>query len=72
MAGKLNAEIGKKNLIKTAKEKAEATKEKVYSAIEELKKRNEKVTILKVAELAKVSKNSASKYIKQAKEEGII
>jgi len=72
MAGKLNAEIGKRNLIKTAKEKAEATKEKVYEAIKELKKRNEKVTILKVVKLAKVSKNSASKYIKQAKEEGII
>ena len=72
MAGKKNAEIGKNNLIKTAKEKAEATKAKVYKAIKKLKEKGEKVTIMKVVELAKVSKNSASKYIKQAKEEKII
>ncbi len=72
MAGKKNAEIGKNNLIKTAKEKAEATKAKVYKAIKELKEKGEKVTIMKIVELAKVSKNSASKYIKQAREEGLI
>jgi len=58
--------------LKNAKTLAQNTKQKVYKAIEELKEKGEKVTILKVVELAKVSKNSASKYIKQAKEEGII
>ena len=69
MAGK---EIGKKNLMKTLKEKAEATKQKVYKAIEELKEKGEKVTILKVVEVAGVGKNSASKYIKLAREEGLL
>ncbi len=65
-------EIGSKNLKKYNEQKMNETKEKVYKAIEELKAKNEKVTIMKVKELAKVSKTSASKYIKQAKEEGII
>ena len=36
------------------------------------KEKGEKVTILKIVEIAKVSKNSASKYLKKAREEGII
>jgi len=48
------------------------TKNKVYKAIEELKRRGEKVTILKIAEIAKVNKNTANKYLKQAREEGIV
>jgi len=64
--------IGVNNLKKANEKKANEAKEKVYKAIKELQAKGEKVTILKVVELAKVSKNSASKYIKQAKEEGII
>ena len=62
----------KERAIKNSKKIAEATKEKVYKAIQKLKEKGEKVTILKIVELAKVSKNSASKYIKQAREEGLI
>jgi len=69
MAGK---KIGKHNIENYVKQKAEVTKEKVYKAIEELKEQGEKATILKIVEVAKVSKNSASKYLKQAKDEGII
>jgi hypothetical protein len=69
MAGK---ERGKHNIINYVKPKAEATKEKVYKAIKKLKEQGEKVTILKVKELAKVSYASAQKYLKQAREEGII
>jgi DNA-binding transcriptional regulator LsrR (DeoR family) len=32
----------------------------------------EKVTILKIAKIANVNKNSANKYLKQAREEGIV
>ncbi len=69
MAGK---KIGIKNLIERNKKKANETKNKVYQAITKLKEKGEKATILKIVEIAKVSKNSASKYLKQAKEEGII
>ncbi len=58
--------------IKNSQKIAQHTKEKVYKAIQKLKEKGEKVTILKVVEIAKVSKNSASKYLKQAKEEGIV
>ena len=58
--------------LKNAKKRAEKTKAKVYKAIEKLKKENEKVTILKIVEIAGVNKNSASKYLKQARQEGII
>ena len=69
MAGK---ERGRHNIINYVKPKAEATKEKVYKAIQKLKEKNEKVTVRKVKELAKVSMASAQKYVKQAREEGII
>jgi len=69
MAGK---EKGKNNIINYVKPKAEATKQKVYEAIEQLKNQGEKVTILKVKELAKVSYASAQKYVKQARNEGLI
>ena len=73
MAGKRTGNtIGKEVLIKANKQKAEATKEKVYKAIQELKEKSEKVTVRKVKELAKISMASAQKYVKQAKEEGII
>jgi len=58
--------------LRNARIRAEQTKNKVYKAIEELKKRGEKVTILKIAEIAKVNKNTANKYLKQAREEGIV
>ena len=69
MAGK---ERGKGNIEKYVRQKAESTKEKVYKAIKELKKQNEKVTVRKVKELAGVSIASSQKYVKQAREEGLI
>jgi response regulator of citrate/malate metabolism len=69
MAGK---EIGKTNLLKRNKELANKTKEKVYTAIRALKNLKQKVTIMRVVEIAEVSKTTAQKYIKQAKEEGLI
>ena len=69
MAGK---EIGKSNIEKYVREKAEITKEKVYKAIKKLKQKEEKITIRKVKELAEVSIASAQKYVKQAREEGMI
>ena len=65
-------EIGSKNIKKYNEQKMNETKEKVYKAIKELKEKGEKVTIMKVKELAQVSKTSAQKYLKLAKEEGII
>jgi len=66
-------EMQKKELaLKNAKIRAEKTKKKVYEAIEKLKEQEEKITSVKIMEIAKVSKNSALKYLKQAKEEGII
>jgi len=58
--------------LKNSKMRAEQTKEKVYKAIQELKEKGEKATVRKVKELANVSMNSATKYLKQAREEGII
>ncbi|MEO1923353.1 MAG: hypothetical protein ABGX25_02395 [Nautiliaceae bacterium] len=58
--------------LKNSQKIAEETKKKVYDAINKLKEKEEKITVRKVKELAKVSINSASKYIKQAREEGII
>jgi predicted transcriptional regulator len=36
------------------------------------KKSKQKVTIMRIMEVAEVSKTTASKYIKQAKEEGLL
>jgi hypothetical protein len=66
-------EMQKKEIaLKNSQKIAQQTKEKVYKAIQELNKKEEKITVRKVKELANVSINSASKYIKQAREEGII
>jgi hypothetical protein len=66
-------EMEKKEIaLKNARMRAEQTKSKVYEAIEKLKKQGEKVTVRKIKELAKVSMNSATKYLRQAREEGII
>ena len=72
MAGKRNSEVGKKNLLKRNETLAKEAKEKVYIAIRTLKKLKQKVTIMKVVEIAEVSINTSRKYINQAKEEGII
>jgi hypothetical protein len=69
MAGK---KIGKNNIIAYVKPKAEQTRNRVYEAIKELKNKKEKITVRKVKELAGVSLGSAQKYVKQAREEGII
>ena len=66
-------EMQKKEIaLKNSQMRAQKTKEKVYKAIQELKEKGEKATVRKIKELAKVSMNSATKYLKQAKEEGII
>jgi response regulator of citrate/malate metabolism len=62
----------REHIIKVNKQKAKKTKEKVYKAIKLLKEKNEKISVRKVMKEAKVSKSSAEKYLKQAREEGII
>ena len=69
---KAGREIGAKNLEEARKKRQEEAKEKVYKAIEELKSKKEKITVRKVKELAGVSLGSAQKYLKQAREEGIV
>ena len=59
-------------LLKINEEKAKKTKEKVYKAIKKLNEENERVSVRKVMEKAKVSINTARKYLKQAKEEGLV
>jgi len=62
----------REHIIKVNKQKAQKTKEKVYKAIQELKKKKETISIRKVMKEAQVSKSSVEKYLKQAREEGII
>ncbi|WP_456488871.1 hypothetical protein [Caminibacter pacificus] len=62
----------REHIIKVNKQKAKKTKEKVYKAIQELKEKNEKISVRKVMKEAQVSKSSVEKYLKQAREEGII
>jgi len=62
----------REHIIKINKQKAQKTKEKVYQAIEKLKAKGEKISIRKIMKEAQVSKSSVEKYLKQAKEEGII
>jgi len=69
---KAGKEIGVNNLRKANAKKANEAQEKVYKAIKQLKERGEKITIAKVKELANISYVTAQKYIKQAREEGII
>ena len=69
---KAGKEIGSKNLKKYNEQKMNETKEKVYNAIKLLQNKGEKISVRKIMQEAKVSKNSASKYIKQARENGII
>jgi len=59
-------------LIQSNCKRQQEAKEKVLKVIEKLKEDNEKITIRKVAEFANVNKNTANKYIKQAREKGII
>ena len=58
--------------LKNTKMRAKQTKEKVYQAIKKLKNENEKVTIKNIIIVANVGYTSAQKYLKQAKEEGLI
>jgi len=62
----------KENILEINKKRAEKTKRKVYEAIEKLKEQKENIGIKKVAKVANVSVNTARKYLRQAKEEGII
>ena len=51
-------------LIQANKKRQEEAKEKVLKAIQELKENGETITIRKVARTAKVSINTARKYLK--------
>ena len=62
----------KENILEINKKRAEKTKIKVYKAIKKLKDQKENIGIKKVAKVANVSVNTARKYLKQAKEEGIV
>jgi hypothetical protein len=62
----------RENILKINKERAKKTKEKIYKVIKQLQEKNENIGIKKVAKIAKVSVNTARKYLKQAREEGII
>ena len=62
----------KENILRINKERAQKTKEKIYKVIKQLQDKNENVGIKKVAKIAQVSVNTARKYLRQAKEEGII
>jgi len=57
----------------TAKQEAPGFSRGVaHETINQLKNTNEKITVKNIADLAGVCKNSASKYLKQAREEGIL
>jgi len=58
--------------LKNSKKRAEKTKKKVYEAIEKLKETEEKITIKNIIRIANVGYTSAQKYLRQAREEGII
>jgi len=62
----------RENILEINKRRAEKTKRKVYEVIKKLKKQQENIGIKKVAKIANVSVNTARKYIKEAKNEGII
>ena len=62
----------KENIIKINKLRAIDKKKKVEQAIESLKFLNERISVRKVAEYAKVSTKTAQKYLKELKEEGLI
>ena len=62
----------KENILQINQKRAEKAKAKVYKAIEKLKEKQENIGIKKVAKVANVSVNTARKYLKQAREEGII
>jgi hypothetical protein len=58
--------------LKNSQMRAEKTKKKVYEAIEKLKEQEKKITIKNIIRVADVGYTSAQKYLKQAREEGII
>ena len=62
----------KENILQINQKRAEKAKAKVYKAIEKLKEKQENIGIKKVAKVANVSVNTARKYLKQAREEGIV
>jgi hypothetical protein len=62
----------RENILRINKKRAEKTKEKIYKVIKQLQEKNENIGIKKVAKIAQVSVNTARKYLKQAREEGII
>jgi len=65
-------EIGVKNLKKANAKKADEAKEKILKAIKELQTKGDKITAVMVSKIAGVSRNTAGKYIKRLKSEGLI
>jgi len=55
-----------------SKKRAEKTKKKIYESIKKLKEKEERITIKNIIRVANVGYTSAQKYLRQAKEEGII
>ena len=58
--------------LRNSKMRAEQTKKKVYEAIEILKEQGEKVSIKNIIKATDVGYTSAQKYLRQAREEGMI
>jgi len=58
--------------LRNSKMRAKKTKEKVYKAIEELRKKGETISIKNIIKISDVGYNSAQKYLRQAREEGLI
>jgi len=64
--------ISEKKDLPVKKEGAEKPGEKVYKAIEELRKKGETISIKNIIKISDVGYNSAQKYLRQAREEGLI
>jgi len=62
----------RENIIRINKTRAEDRKLRVKQAIENLKSKEEKISVRKVATYANISTKTAQKYLKQFKNEGII
>ncbi|GAB6045924.1 hypothetical protein JCM11957_15230 [Caminibacter profundus] len=58
--------------LRNSKMRAEKTKNKVYKAIQELKAKGETISIKNIIKISDVGYNSAQKYLRQAREEGLI
>ena len=62
----------RENIMRINENKKKINRQKVLDAVNELKAKNERVTIRKVASVAGVAKQTAHTYLKILKEEGVI